>query len=75
MQKVRRLPVGTIVTASALALMAGVGGWAAGSWRASNLQTAETALPPVAGEGAAPESDTRAGMHDVCSRRIGCLVR
>lgn len=81
MQKVRRPSPETIIAASALALIAAVGGWAAGGWDTSTQHVAEATPTPGAAEsgdpgmGAAPESDARAGMHDVCSRRVGCLLR
>lgn len=75
MQKPRRLSLETIVTACALAAVVLVGGWAASGWNAASPDPSMTAMAaPQPGEGAAPVSDTRAGMYDVCSRRVGCLI-
>lgn len=79
MQKSRRLSPESIVIASAVAVIGAVGAWATGAWNdtaPAQRQTVAEAMPaPAPGQGAAPESDTRADIPDVCSRRVGCLLR
>lgn len=72
MAKSPRPTLESIVTASALALIGVAGGWAAGLWDAPSAKA-----PPAQAEayGPAPEADTHAGVPDVCSRRVGCLLR
>ncbi len=74
----RRPSVESLITAAAFATVGIVGGWAAGLWEAPapvGAQPVEQAAPPLGTAGSAPEADARAGVPDVCSRRIGCLVR
>lgn len=79
MQKSIRPSVESLVTAAALAVIGVAGGWAAGAWNdaaPAPRQTVAEAMPtPAPGQGVAPDSDTRADMPDVCSRRVGCLIR
>jgi hypothetical protein len=79
MQKPRRPSPESIVIMSAVAVIGAVGAWAAGAWNdttPAQRQTVAEAMPaPAPGQGVAPESDTRADMPDVCSRRVGCLLR
>lgn len=74
MQRSRRPSVESFLVGAALATIAGVGGWAAGAWDPPAQQLAETTTP-APNYGPAPESDARAGVPDVCSRRVGCLLR
>lgn len=68
----RRPSLESLITVVAFATIGLVGGWAAGLWDA-----APPAQTPASFEsyGPSPDSDARAGVPDVCSRRIGCLVR
>jgi hypothetical protein len=70
----RRPSVESLITASAFLAIGAVGGWAAGLWDAEPEPAPQ---PPTRIEayGPSPETDARAGVPDVCSRRIGCLVR
>jgi hypothetical protein len=74
MAQARRPTLDSMIVAGSLALVGIAGGWAAGAWDAPAEQAATT--PTEARHlGSAPESDARAGVPDVCSRRVGCLVR
>jgi len=86
MRPLRRPSVESVLTASTLALIGLVGGWAAGAWetgaparedlaRLDDAMLAQTTPAPAPGYGPAPEPDTRADVPDVCSRRVGCLLR
>lgn len=70
----RRPSVHSLITAVAFATIGVVGGWAAGIWDTPPAPQAQTPAP-IESYGPSPDSDARAGVPDVCSRRIGCLVR
>ena len=74
MAAARRPSLESLITAVAFATIGVVGGWAAGSWDGAPAPEPRTPAP-VESYGPSPDSDVRANVPDVCSRRIGCLVR
>lgn len=75
MQKSRSLSTEQLLAACVLAGIGLIGGWAGGTWNDAAPGAQQASPTQAATYGPEPEADARAGVPDVCSRRIGCLAR